>query len=124
MEYGQNLKLLYFDDIFINEQAIIPKESTFESASKNENVVELSLQMEVNEFEAQLKILDKTSIVFGLELGTISTSNNFNQIEFGVESLWCHHALNLNPDESFSLDFQKHRWGTAIAIGCGLAQVF
>jgi len=48
------------------------------------------------------------------------------QLEFGIEGLWCYQTCNadrvLSGHEGLLDDFSEHRWGTTLLVGAALAQ--
>ncbi|KAE9550872.1 hypothetical protein FO519_005917 [Halicephalobus sp. NKZ332] len=87
-----------------------------------ENFARVYIEAELMDFQCQLKNLDGSAVVFGIDLATFSSDQIFNDVEFGVESFWCHHATTKTTNERLSIDFEKHIWGTTVAIGAGLAK--
>ena len=83
----------------------------------------IQIEAELTDFQCQLKNLDGTAVVFGIDLATFASDQALQEVEFGVESFWCHHATRGTINERLSIDFEKHIWGTTVAIGAGLAKV-
>uniref|UniRef100_A0A7E4W368 Fmp27_GFWDK domain-containing protein n=1 Tax=Panagrellus redivivus TaxID=6233 RepID=A0A7E4W368_PANRE len=81
------------------------------------------IEAEVTDLQCQLRHAEGGSaVVFGIDLATLTADQALQEVEFGVESLWCHHAAAKPVEERLTLDFEKHAWGTTIAIGAGLAK--
>lgn len=116
------------------------RKSTFEddfsqnalNAEENSNVAEIGgvvelprifIESELTDFQCQLRHSDGSAVVFGIDLATLAADHALEEVEFGVESLWCHHAEGGVLNERVTLDPTKHAWGTTVAIGAGLAKV-
>uniref|UniRef100_A0A914CAF4 FMP27/BLTP2/Hobbit GFWDK motif-containing RBG unit domain-containing protein n=1 Tax=Acrobeloides nanus TaxID=290746 RepID=A0A914CAF4_9BILA len=116
-----------FSDNFVQEPSIEIEDSISTSAKEEESESAefiIFVQLELNDFQCTLhnKNVQGPVVVIGIELATFSGDHKFRNLEFGVESLWCHRATTIKRGERLNLDFSRHRWGTAIAIGAGLAR--
>lgn len=101
----------------------IKQSEFFKESSPELSLAKIFIEIEMTDFQCQLKNIDGSAVVFGIDLATFSADQGLFDVEFGVESFWCHHATTVTSNERLTIDFDKHIWGTTVAIGAGLAKV-
>uniref|UniRef100_A0A914Q4F0 Uncharacterized protein n=1 Tax=Panagrolaimus davidi TaxID=227884 RepID=A0A914Q4F0_9BILA len=110
-----------FEDDFSYQNIVLEKAATDELNNIDTNIVpRIIIDSELTDFQCQLRNSNSKTVVFGIDLATLH--HEMEEIEFGVESLWCHHSDGGVINERLTLDPAKHAWGTTVAIGAGLAK--
>uniref|UniRef100_A0AC34FUQ4 Uncharacterized protein n=1 Tax=Panagrolaimus sp. ES5 TaxID=591445 RepID=A0AC34FUQ4_9BILA len=109
-----------FEDDFSHQNIIIEK--TFDELNNVDSAPRIIIDSELTDFQCQLRNSDSKTVVFGIDLATLTADHLMEEVEFGVESLWCHHGDVGVINERLTLDPTKHVFGTTVAIGAGLAK--